>query len=111
MAFLELKNVVKEFPQGGEGPLRVLDCVSFDVRRGEFVTIFGPNGCGKTTLLKILSGFDNPTSGSIRSGRNSIQNLKSYLVFQNPSDSLFNWMDVQENVNIALWKITKMKMR
>ena len=82
--------------------MRVLDQVNFKVRKGEFITIFGPNGCGKTTLLKILAGLDTLTSGSIRTGKNEIHDLKSYLVFQNPDDSLFNWMNVEKNIDIAL---------
>jgi len=101
MAFIELKNLVKEFRRKDGSPLRVLDGVSFNVRKGEFVTIFGPNGCGKTTLLKILSGMDSPTSGNMKAGKNTIHDLRSYLVFQNPDDSLFNWMDVRNNIEIV----------
>lgn len=46
------------------GYLKALDGVSFDLNKGEFLTIFGPNGAGKTTLINILSGLTRPTSGS-----------------------------------------------
>ena len=46
------------------GMLQAVDGISFELRVGEFLTIFGPNGAGKTTLIKILSGLTRPTSGS-----------------------------------------------
>jgi NitT/TauT family transport system ATP-binding protein len=100
MAYLKLRNVVKEF-RNGDNVIKVLDGVSFDVRKGEFITIFGPNGCGKTTLLNILSEFHEITSGRIQIGRYSLADIKSYIVFQNPNDSLFNWMNVEDNIKIS----------
>ena len=100
MAYLELRAVAKEF-RTRDGTVRVLDGVSFGARKGEFVTLFGPNGCGKTTLLNILAGFQEATSGTIRVGRGPPGGARSYMVFQNPNDSLFNWMTVEENISIA----------
>ena len=48
------------------GYLQALSGISFDLNKGEFLTIFGPNGAGKTTLIKILSGLTRPTSGAAR---------------------------------------------
>lgn len=56
---VQVKDIRKTF-----GSLRAVDGISFDLKRGEFLTIFGPNGAGKTTLIKILSGLTQPTSGS-----------------------------------------------
>jgi len=56
---VEVRNLRKDF-----GYLQALDGISFDLNKGEFLTIFGPNGAGKTTLIKILSGLTRPTSGS-----------------------------------------------
>jgi spermidine/putrescine transport system ATP-binding protein len=50
---------------GGETAMRALDDVSIAIRRGEFFTLLGPSGCGKTTLLRLIAGFETPTSGSI----------------------------------------------
>ena len=61
---LSLKNIVKEYPTGGES-VRALDGVSIDFRRHEFVSILGPSGCGKTTLLNIIGGLDQYTSGDL----------------------------------------------
>lgn len=103
MAILEVKNLVKEFPVRGKSQAngRVLNGINFSVRRGEFVTILGPNGCGKTTLLKMIAGFEEPTSGSISFQKRSEGLQKAYLVLQNPDESLFNWLSVLENVRIG----------
>ena len=56
---IKVRNLRKDF-----GYFQALDGISFDLNKGEFLTIFGPNGAGKTTLIKILSGLTRPTSGS-----------------------------------------------
>lgn len=61
---LSLKNIVKDYPTGGVS-VRALDGVSIDFRRHEFVSILGPSGCGKTTLLNIIGGLDQYTSGDL----------------------------------------------
>lgn len=63
MAFIEFKNVKKEYT-GTVNVLAVNDC-SFEIEKGEFVVILGPSGAGKTTMLNMLGGMDNPTSGEI----------------------------------------------
>ena len=57
---IEIKNITKNF-----GSVRALDGVSIQIKQGEFFSLLGPSGCGKTTLLRLLSGFDNPSSGNI----------------------------------------------
>ncbi len=102
MTFLQIRNLVKEFQRVEGGQLRVLDNLDLDIRKGEFVTIFGPNGCGKTTLLKIISGFEKPNDGTITIRNSPIERTKSYLVLQSPDDSVFNWMNTIQNIAIAL---------
>src|SRR5690554_6743253 len=66
---LAVEHVAKTFPSTS-GEHRVLEDVSFVLRRGEAVGIIGPNGAGKSTLLRIISGISHPTSGKVfRSGR------------------------------------------
>ena len=61
MAFLELNGVVKRF-----GRNAVVDGFSLAVEEGEFVSFLGGSGCGKTTTLRMIAGFETPTEGSIR---------------------------------------------
>ncbi len=58
---IEVKNVTKVFEDG----VTVIDNLNLSIRRGQFVTLLGPSGCGKTTLLRMIAGFDTPTSGEI----------------------------------------------
>ena len=57
---IEIRNVSKAF-----GDKLVVDNVNLTIKKGEFVTLLGPSGCGKTTLLRMIAGFETPTSGSI----------------------------------------------
>jgi putative ABC transport system ATP-binding protein len=61
---VQIKDVVKTFPVGG-GEITVLKGLSFDVKTGEFVSIVGPSGNGKSTLLNMITGIDRPTSGEV----------------------------------------------
>ena len=57
---IEINNITKDF-----GSVKALDGVSIQIKQGEFFSLLGPSGCGKTTLLRLLSGFDAPSSGNI----------------------------------------------
>lgn len=61
---VEIKDVVKSF-KVGDGDVTILKGISFDVKKGEFVSIVGPSGNGKSTLLNMITGIDRPTSGEI----------------------------------------------
>ena len=75
---------------------RVLAEISFSIETGEIVALVGPNGCGKSTLIKMLAGFESPTSGKITF--TSGNNVKCGVVFQNVYDSLFPWQTVYEHM-------------
>ena len=62
-AVIEIKDLVKDYKLG-ELPVHVLKGISFDIQRGDFVSIMGPSGSGKSTLMNILGCLDKPTSGS-----------------------------------------------
>jgi putative ABC transport system ATP-binding protein len=61
---ISINDVVKSFPVG-DGELTILKGISFDIRQGEFVTIVGPSGNGKSTLLNMITGIDHPSSGEV----------------------------------------------
>ncbi len=83
----------------------VLEDISFDVNRGEFLSLLGPSGCGKTTILRMLIGIEKPTSGKIIKDGTDITDTPPKdrnigIVFQNYS--LFPNMDVYHNISYAL---------
>lgn len=87
------------------GDKTVLNKISFNVEKGEFLSVLGPSGCGKTTLLKLLIGIESTTSGAIYLNDREITNLDSSqrnmgIVFQNYA--LFPNMTVLQNVEYAL---------
>jgi len=62
-AVIEIKDLVKDYMLG-QVPVHVLKGISFEIERGDFVSIMGPSGSGKSTLMNILGCLDKPTSGS-----------------------------------------------
>jgi ABC-type nitrate/sulfonate/bicarbonate transport system ATPase subunit len=98
---ISVKDLKKSF-ETDQGPLPVVDGVSFDVADGEFVAIVGPSGCGKSTLMSIIAGFDRPDQGSVvvegadRRGPSS----KGILISQ--QGSVFPWLTVQQNLMFGL---------
>ena len=78
--------------------------INLHVAEGEFLCLLGPSGCGKTTLLRLLAGLDLPAAGSIRYNGSPIQgpSLERGVVFQNYS--LFPWLTLAENIELALSK-------
>ncbi len=76
----------------------VLDDVSLAINEGDFVIILGESGCGKTTLLNLLAGFDTPTSGDIRVDGESVNDVhpSRSMLFQQPA--LIPWLNVRKNV-------------
>ena len=97
---IELKGVTKYYNEN-----LVLDNVSFYVNKGEFITFLGPSGCGKTTTLRMIAGFDLPTSGQILLGGKDISHLPPNkrpvnTVFQRYA--LFPHLNVYENIAFGL---------
>lgn len=98
---ISVRNLSKEFIKNGKS-LLVLKELSFDVKEGEFVSILGPTGCGKTTLLNILAGLEKPTSGKVLIDGKEVCSPSTDvgIVFQ---DALFfPWKTALQNVELAL---------
>ena len=72
---LQVKNLTKRF-----GGLTAVNDLSFEVERGEFIGLIGPNGAGKTTIFNLISGFENPSSGSIKFDGINITGKKPYKI-------------------------------
>ncbi|MCA3449907.1 MAG: ABC transporter ATP-binding protein [Rhodobacter sp.] len=101
---VEVRNAVKAFGQG-DSAVRALDDVSVNIRKGEFFTLLGPSGCGKTTLLRLIAGFETPTSGEILlDGKDITQDPPNRrpvnTVFQ--SYALFPHLTVAQNIGFGL---------
>lgn len=100
MSHIKLNQVCRFY-----GSVRAVDSVSFEVQSGEFFSILGPSGCGKTTLMRLISGFDFPTSGEIEIESRNMNGIPpekrpTAMIFQNLA--LFPWMTVAENVAFGL---------
>jgi len=94
---VKVRNLTKCF-----GSLKVLDNISFDVKKGDFVCIVGPTGCGKTTFLKCLVRLFDITSGEILVDGEPADPKKHNLsfVFQNPSH--LPWLTVEKNIRYGM---------
>ena len=100
-AFLQIKDVVKDF---GGGAVAV-NHVSLEITKGEIFALLGSSGCGKTTLLRMLAGFETPTAGRILLNGQDLANIPTYdkpinMMFQ--SYALFPHLTVWENIAFGL---------
>ncbi len=101
---IAVEQLTKVFGYGDDA-VRALDHVDLFIPENEFFTLLGPSGCGKTTLLRMIAGFEAPSSGRIRLGGADIAGLPPNrrpvnTVFQ--SYALFPHMTVEENIGFAL---------
>ncbi|HEY9661732.1 MAG TPA: nitrate ABC transporter ATP-binding protein [Allocoleopsis sp.] len=99
--FLTIEGVSKVYATP-KGPYTVLEGVNLDVKEGEFICLIGHSGCGKTTLLNMVSGFAQPTSGEVKLNNQIITKPgpDRMVVFQNYS--LLPWKTAYENVFLAV---------
>ena len=99
-----VRSLSKVFGSGSHA-FKALDDVSVDIRKNEFFTLLGPSGCGKTTLLRLIAGFEQPTSGEVLLDGEDLSARPPYqrpvnTVFQNYA--LFPHMTVAENISFGL---------
>ncbi len=104
--YLNLENITKVFPpRGGVSEVTAVKNVNLQINKGELVTLLGPSGCGKTTTLRMIAGFEFPTSGKITLDGQEINSLPPHkrgmsMVFQ--SYAIFPHLDVFENIAYGL---------
>ncbi len=98
---LRLINVNQTYGSGNRQFTAVKD-INLTIKKGEFVALLGPSGCGKSTLLRIITGLQQPSQGTVLYKGNKLTgvNPRATIVFQ--SFALFPWLNVLENVEVAL---------
>ena len=102
-SMIEISRVTRSY-----GAFKALDETSLTIREGEFFSLLGPSGCGKTTLLRMIAGFDTPTSGSISVDGQPMDGIPANrrptnMVFQ--SYAIFPHLNVEENVCYGLKRL------
>ncbi len=99
---LRVENLSVTFARDNGAPLAVLDRVSFEVQPGEFVALVGQSGCGKTTILRCLSGLQPSYEGTMTIAGRRLTGVDRRVAMVFQSDSLFPWRTVQANVAFGL---------
>ncbi|NMB27050.1 MAG: ABC transporter ATP-binding protein [Tissierellia bacterium] len=101
---LRVEGINKAFINNGKNK-EVLKDISFEIEKGQFISLLGPSGCGKTTLLTIIAGFQKADSGLILVGENKVTKAgpDRGFVFQNYA--LFPWMTVKDNILFPMKQI------
>lgn len=107
---LTVKEIYKAFIDEDGEMTQVLENISFQAEKGEFICLLGPSGCGKTTLLTIIAGFQKCDSGSIFVEEKEVTKAgpDRGFVFQNYA--LFPWMNVKENILFPMKQIKMTKI-
>lgn len=94
---VEVKSLTKKF-----GDLLVLDDISFNIKKGEFVCVVGPTGCGKTTFLNLLTKLIEPTSGDLYIDGEPADPKRHNLAFVFQEPSTLPWLSVEDNLAFGL---------
>jgi nitrate/nitrite transport system ATP-binding protein len=100
--FISIEGIARRFPAPGGGATTVFEELWLSMRRGEFVCVIGHSGCGKTTILNVLAGLDEPSSGAVIVDGKAIEgpSLDRAVIFQ--SHALLPWRTVLGNVTYAI---------
>lgn len=99
--FVSLKNIDFTY-YTLDAETTVLKNISFDVKKGTFLSIVGPSGCGKSTLLSLISGLLPPTVGEVLINGQPVQGTSSKVGYMLQKDHLFQWRTIYQNVLLGL---------
>jgi NitT/TauT family transport system ATP-binding protein len=97
---IEIHGLSKSFQIGRDQRFTALDNIDISIADGEFVCVIGASGCGKTTLLRILGGFEQADAGSVDIATKGGSDPVTSTVFQ--EESIFPWLTVEENIGYGL---------
>ncbi|WP_018924793.1 ABC transporter ATP-binding protein [Salsuginibacillus kocurii] len=117
MSFVQLEQLTKSFERG---QVPAVNQLNLQLEKGEIMTLLGPSGCGKTTTLRMIAGFEQPTSGTIKIGGQTVYSSDTSvppekrgigMVFQDYA--LFPHLNIEKNVMFGLnkWKVRERKKR
>ncbi|MGY6694674.1 MAG: ABC transporter ATP-binding protein [Roseinatronobacter sp.] len=100
--FLSIERLTQKYPDGAGGSVTIFENASFGVEKGEFVCILGHSGCGKSTIMNILAGLAEPSSGVVKMDGVAVSgpSLDRGVVFQNYS--LLPWLSALKNVTFGV---------
>lgn len=107
MEVLKVLNIEQKY-QAANGEITAIQDISFNAKKGEFVSIVGPSGCGKSTLLSIISGILKPTNGEVFVNGERINGITSHIGYMLQKDNLLDWRTIYKNVLLGL-EIRKIK--
>lgn len=105
MSYVQISNLCKTYSSGNRrdnASIQVFDDFSLEIDKGEFIAFFGPNACGKSTLLRILAGVEDFQKGDILVDGRSVASTKVGYIFQDYEESLFPWQTVLQNIATPL---------
>ncbi len=100
-AILEIKNVNRTY-KDEDSTVEALTNVNLTINKGEFVSIIGSSGCGKTTLLRLIAGFDKPQTGELLLNGKKITEPSPERGYVLQQGSLFPWLTVEQNIGVGL---------